>query len=358
VKKLLVLLSIILLILILFSIAFAYFIVRKPQSNKITTVLPITQKPVDLFSSSTSSTNSKLNNVLPLKTNDFEITYLPEKDKYQIIKKTVDADIKINQWLRENDLGAVITTNNSIVVNNLAQGGQITQGKNDPTELLTEFINVLFSSYVNTSSAPGNTTITPTNPSQNLSPTKKPQKTILSYSPPSTYNGLVYYPQCSGEYDDYPLPDGCTICKAGCGSTTVSMILASYVDKNYNPATVADLYGKNGYYLGCNGSGYSKLQSLFESKGLKTSDYIIANKNGYVIDDVAEDLKNYLNAGWTIFMLANFQAGDHYFWIVDIDANNNVFAFDPYYGRLTIPPFNENSYYPFPKYKVAFGVKK
>ena len=44
--------------------------------------------------------------------------------------------------------------------------------------------------------------------------------------------------------------------------------------------------------------------------------------------------------------------------ICNIDENNNVWAYDPYYGRLSATPFNENRYYPFPKYRVAFGVKK
>ena len=96
---------------------------------------------------------------------------------------------------------------------------------------------------------------------------------------------------------------------------------------------------------------------MFESLGLKTSDFIIYS-SGNIIDEVAKDIRNYIKAGWTVFTLANSVYWGHYFWIVDIDSNNNVLAYDPWYGRLTAPPLNENQYYPYPKYRVAFGVKK
>ena len=76
-------------------------------------------------------------------------------------------------------------------------------------------------------------------------------------------------------------------------------------------------------------------------------------------ETVVPDLKKYLDSGWTFFALANFCEGGcgHYFWITDIDNKDNIWAYDPAYGRYEIP-YNENSRYPFPLYRLAFGVKK
>lgn len=373
VKKIIIFVSIIGFFLIILIIVFSYLIGLKPQSQQTTstnqtnlpTLIPITQKTVDLFDKSISrkTTNKivpeKLINYLPLKNDDFEISYLPKEQKYQIIKKTVQAEAKLNQWINENQLNNIVTINNIIMIDDLPEGGKEATQQN-PSELLMDFIDTIFSPYLNTGSGSGNITITPTiiNPSEPLSSIEKPTVTISPKKPPTSYNDLLYYSQCSGEFDDYPLPGGCTICKAGCGPTTASMILASYVSQDFNPSSVVDIYKENNYVLGCEGSRYSEAKALFNDNGLKTTDYIIANYEGYIIDEVVDDLKSYIKAGWTIFTLASFKTGGHYFWIVDIDEKNNVLAFDPYYGRLTLPPFNENKYYPFPKYRVAFGVKK
>jgi hypothetical protein len=182
-----------------------------------------------------------------------------------------------------------------------------------------------------------------------------------STSPPTIYNGLVYYPQCSGPYDNYPLPSGCTICKAGCGPTTVAMILSSYYSQSYTPPkVVSDVY--RGHYVGCEGSNfYSAFQILGNTQtyGLKVSDYWSYNRET-INGKIASEFRSYIDNGWTLFTLANFGESDargHFFWIIDIDSNNNVWAFDPYYGRFQIP-FNENKYGIYPKYRYVFGVRK
>ncbi len=204
---------------------------------------------------------------------------------------------------------------------------------------------------------------------QQLSPstTHDPSnKTITPFNnvlPPQTDEQLVnksfiYYPQCSSSFDNYPLPKGCTICAAGCGPTTVAMIIASLVNKNVNPITIVNYYGQKGYYLGCAGSRASDARNVLSAYGLKITDYL--TYSAQTVDQVASDFKGYLKAGWTLFALANYCNGGcgHFFWIVDLDDNNNVWAYDPYYGRKEAPPINENRYYPFPRYRLAFGVKK
>lgn len=359
-KKKLLFLGAVLIVLLLISIVLSALLSPKKQEKKQN--IPYSTQP-SLIPTYPLTIPEVIRNSLPYKTKDFTIDYSIQQDKYVVTRKTPLADVKINQWLTENNLEDKINSKNIILINDFAEGTRLptlpssTTPTQTPGELLVEFINIFFGSYDNINSSSTNLSISPsTTPflSQTVSPTKKPKKPKKENTPVS---GFVYYPQCDGDYDDYPLPGGCTICYAGCGSTTAAMILASYIDRKYDPENVADIYGQRGYRLDCGGSNYLQAKALFESLGLKTSDFIIYS-SGNIIDEVAKDIRNYIKAGWTVFTLANSVYGGHYFWIVDIDSNNNVLAYDPWYGRLTAPPLNENQYYPYPKYRVAFGVKK
>ncbi len=76
--------------------------------------------------------------------------------------------------------------------------------------------------------------------------------------------------------------------------------------------------------------------------------------------DAVADFKTYIGSGWTIFALGRFcnNGCRHYFWITEVDDNNNVWAYDPFYGRKQVPPYNQSNRYPFPQYRLAFGVRK
>ncbi|PIY69434.1 hypothetical protein COY90_00675 [Candidatus Roizmanbacteria bacterium CG_4_10_14_0_8_um_filter_39_9] len=155
------------------------------------------------------------------------------------------------------------------------------------------------------------------------------------------------------------MAEGCNICQAGCGPTTVAMILSSYVDKKNTPPYVVDIYKDIGAAACGTGLGYAK--EVIVSGGAKTSDYILPyTDKQYLASEVASEFRSYIKNGWTIFALASYcDAGcGHYFWITDVDEKGNILAYDPYYGKNSTPPINENSRNPFPKYLAAFGVKK
>ncbi|GAB4219193.1 MAG: hypothetical protein Fur009_4120 [Candidatus Microgenomates bacterium] len=211
----------------------------------------------------------------------------------------------------------------------------------------TSFIENTFNNSINDNS---NTNSSNQNSNQNKNNSKG-----------KTINGLVYYTQYGNNYK-LPNQDGgdtvCTIHYAGCGPTTSAMIIASYVDKSITPEKVVDYFGKKGYYTGCSGTSIYDNKTVIEAYGVKTSSDVMS----FTLDDskdVVPLIKNYLKAGWTFFALANFRenGGGHFFWIVDIDDNGNILSYDPWYGRYN-QPFNENTYYPFPKYRQIFKVRK
>ena len=187
-------------------------------------------------------------------------------------------------------------------------------------------------------------------------------------------NGLIYYPQCEGPYDNYPLPQGGTLCEAGCGPTTVAMILASYVDKNISPPLVVEEYRKKGYYLGPIGSFYSHARNILKSYNLKIAPIFEDNRKrtiDQVMTEFGEIVRNYQKSGWTFFALANFCdphpckknpklkcTCGHYFWIIKIDESLNIWAYDPAYDIKLPKPINHKVRYPFPKIRVLLAVKK
>jgi len=308
-----------------------------------------------------TTVNQTIKEKLPYETSDFKIEYSVTQNKVVATKKTSQAGQKIDQWLTDNNLSSIKNKPDVFVIKDSQESDlagnpeadkylsptinpsitmMATPTANQNAQLLVDLLSILLNL--------GNVNITDSSGTNNINQ--------LTPSPPS--GALVYYPQCGGSFDNYPLSSDCNICKAGCGPTTVAMIVASYADKSVTPKTIVDLYKKKGYLLGCVGSRYTDAKSALASYGIKTTDYLTYSYA--TIDQAAADFKNYIKNGWTIFALANYCDGDcgHFFWITDVSANNDTWAYDPYYGRLQKPPYNEKSRYPFPKYRVAFGVKR
>lgn len=183
-----------------------------------------------------------------------------------------------------------------------------------------------------------------------------------SPSPTSPITGLskpyslVYYPQCKGPYDTVLLPGGCDLCHAGCGPTSVAMILSSYVDTKYTPPAVVELYKEDNLTAGCQGSTIVDGQTILTQNGIKTTDILYYGDSS--TQEAVQDMKNYLDNGWTMLTLVKYDPKwGHYYWVIDIDQNNNVWAYDPGDGTRPIP-MNESSTIPNPKYYLAVGVKK
>lgn len=311
----------------------------------------------DLTSSTDSTdltglTSLNLSSVAPVETEDFKLQYSFQLNKIVVEKKTPQAEEQFINWASQNQLTRLIENPGSTLIVDL--------GKNpDDINPLLEFLNIFMNFGQGVGSSTQNLPTGQATPSliSNPQPNLTPIPNVSPHLTPSiSPGGKVYFAQCNS-YGNLSLPSGCDLCYAGCGPTAVAMIAASYLGSNYNPKTIVDIYKSKGYLLGCAGSRYSDAKQVLQSLGLKTTDYLVFDSEKS--DTVVPELKNYLNAGWTFFALANFRVagGGHFFWITDIDDQGNIFAYDPYYGRYQIP-YNENSRYPYPLYRVAFGVKK
>lgn len=319
---------------------------------------------VDLADQKAFTQMNELKNKLPLETNDFILKYAPNLDKLVVTRKTPTADQAFSTFAKGKNYPLLIDNpKTTIVSDKTMEEVQTPYATKSPEQqlgtIITLFNLLLQPPVINTPAPTLIPTVIPTLlPS--ITPSSIQPSTNPSSSGSSNQNGYVYYSQCQGSYDDYPLAPGCNVCQAGCGPVTVSMILSSYVDQKYTPPEVVEIYKDNGW-AAC-GTGLSYAKSVLTSRGVKTSDYIVPFSGyEYSIEEVRDDFKSYLDNGWTIFVLAWFrpgQGGGHYFWVTGIDENGNVLAYDPYYGAGQSAPINENVRYPLPKYAAAFAVKK
>jgi len=210
----------------------------------------------------------------------------------------------------------------------------------DPLKTFVSAINLLFS-------------FSTTNPTSTEPQTQSGEQNTVSSSTPID---KVYYPQCNGPYDNDPMPNGCNICAAGCGPASVAMILSSYVDTKYDPPTVANLYGQSGFEAGCKGTTIVDAQQILNQNGIKTTDINYYGDSSF--DETVQDFKQYLNNGWTLLTLVKYGPNwGHFYWVVSVDENNNIWAYDPGDAKRPVP-LNENTVEPTAKYYLAIGVKK
>lgn len=172
---------------------------------------------------------------------------------------------------------------------------------------------------------------------------------------------LVYYAQRDPKYASIKMDNAfcssgnpATIGNAGCGPTTVAMIVASYVNKNINPVDIVRYYDENGW-LAC-GTSVDAARKTLEHFGLKlTPDNSILS---------ISQMKKMIDNGWTLMALATitYQGSSginqmsHYFWIVDVDDKNNVLVYDPWWSYQKPLPTNNNQHIKV-EYRQVFGIK-
>lgn len=313
-------------------------------------------------------TSQELQKKLPVIASDFTLDYSSRMQKYVVTVPSDEATSSYNDWLDQNPAyDTELQSQNVIVAKqsiqelhealDVANNNKLSpeqQAKKDVTTLTT-IVNSLLSlpqTILETVPSP----IVSTEPPK-LSPTPK-KRTNISPQPSSDY---AYYSQCSGPYDANPLPNGCTVCEAGCGPMSVAMILSSYIDKSLTPPKTIDNMSKAGVRMGCYGSYISEIYSYLKNRGdLKVSDFIIPSEKALTAEEVSKDFLGYTKSGWTIFVLANFKTdgGGHYFWVTSVNEDGDILAYDPYYGKQQTPPISENRYSPAPYYRYAFAIKK
>lgn len=149
--------------------------------------------------------------------------------------------------------------------------------------------------------------------------------------PPLAESGtLVYQSQTDEDWADILLPESSSndIAKAGCGPTTVSMLLATFVDPTYTPDRVIEEFFPNI----SSGSDYSLVRSTLEENGFQVlkgpgsswsmHDYFEENEDGIIY----VGLKFYVNGQWTT----------HHTLATGTNADGEIIMHDPFFGQGAI----------------------
>lgn len=339
------------------------------QGKQTSGIVPQTGKS---YSTSVKQlTSDELQKKLPIIAPDFTLDYSNRMQKYVVTIPDDEATSSYNDWIEQNpSYSSELQSQNVIIAKQSVQelhDALDTGSKNklSPEQEARKDVNALTTIFNSVLSIPQLILNSTSNENQLPSPSSipaiSPTPKLQSKKTPIPSSNYTYYSQCSGPYDANPLPQGCTVCEAGCGPTSVAMILSSYIDKSLTPPKTIDLMSKSGVRIGCFGSYISEIHSYLSKRGdLKVSDFIIPSENGLTAREVVKDLQGYTKSGWTVFVLANFKTdgGGHYFWVTDVNENGDILAYDPYYGKQQTPPINENRYTPAPYYRYAFAVKK
>ncbi|MEK7079612.1 MAG: hypothetical protein AAB929_06075, partial [Patescibacteria group bacterium] len=264
----------------------------------------------------------ELKKKLPIETADFILKYAPNLDKLVVTRKTPSADQAFSSFAKGKSYPLLVDNPKTTIISDKTmeevQTPYATKSPEQQLGTIVTLFNLLLQPPVINTPPPPSPTLIPTIIIQSSSSSQSYQSSSSQFSTgSSSQNGYVYYSQCQGQYDSYPLATGCNVCQAGCGPVTVSMILSSYIDQKYTPPEVVEIYKANGW-AAC-GTGLSYAKSVLTSRGVKTSDYIVPYSGyEYSIEEVRDDFKSYLDNGWTIFVLAWFkpnQGYGHYFWI-------------------------------------------
>lgn len=243
------------------------------------------------------------------------------------------------------------------------------------TSIIKEFFSIFFgpgsgnsqnnSSNTNNSNSSNNSNNRNSSTQNVTDPNALSPEQLASYPTPQTVNGFKIYRQCN--YRNISTIKGCTnsgtLCSMGCGITSAAMILSTILKQNIDPVTLLKKYKDMKAYIGCDGTNADDAKKVIQGYGLQTSGYLFnyGHSNAATIGQVAPDIREKVKNGWYVFALTDFckDGCSHYFVITDIDANNVVTSYDPYYEtpENSKLPINYTNRYPFPKYRTAFAVK-
>jgi hypothetical protein len=204
-----------------------------------------------------------------------------------------------------------------------------------------------------------------------------PTPTGTNSSGGQTSGKLQYYAQTDSQWATSKYPKGVcedadgrfravSISSAGCGPTTMSMVLATYGDKNgiktgYTPPeTIAKLYPNE--LQSCLGTSLSTHKALLQQNGFETLDLFDIRPNTMTLAEAAKKFKPYLKSGWQIWGNANYYLNGswpgHFFWVVDVDDSGRIWIMDPWKGDKVKGIIDQFTISPNPKYKAAFAFRK
>lgn len=161
-------------------------------------------------------------------------------------------------------------------------------------------------------------------------------------------NDFKYYSQINEPYGSTTFchrTDGGTIKQAGCGITSMAMVLANLTDQNVDPFTTNE-EAFNGGYCG-NGTGTSHMYFLEAAEKYNIKYTYGIKSDSTDISKASKDIINTIKKGGLVIINVNGSwlngNSGHYIVVKGIDENNNLIIADPYATSLDKPVRNNVS---------------
>ena len=137
-----------------------------------------------------------------------------------------------------------------------------------------------------------------------------------------------------------------TIAKSGCGITTMSMIVSTFLGKNIEPTEIGEVAYKTGSFTGDGmGTHIDKIPDTLREFGLKATP--VAND-----ESGRQQVKDALRSNDSLVIVnvgpGNFTKSGHYMLLADMNVSDNVYVLDPNCNPERHPERgNTNRYYNF-----------
>lgn len=188
---------------------------------------------------------------------------------------------------------------------------------------------------------------TPIPPQEAAAPTETPAQTLRYFNQCDSAYQSTAFGTCLKDEETLPF-----LCAAGCVPTSVAQVVATYANASYTPDQAAQyLIGRQ--LLSCDGSSSEGQIEILDQYSGQIEHGPKTTLGGNLASD-AQALKPFFDQGWTA--LARVEYGrtqnanlrGHYIWLTSIDANNDIWAYDPYFinpeimGGNAQPPLNLN----------------
>ena len=115
---------------------------------------------------------------------------------------------------------------------------------------------------------------------------------------------------------------GTTIASAGCGPTSMAMVLTYLLGETHDPVEIANWSLERGYHIKDNGTAWSFFPACAKAYGVECTQLSVTREN----------IINYLKAGKTIIMNVgpgHFTSGGHYIVLRGLTEDGKVIVADP-----------------------------
>ena len=145
----------------------------------------------------------------------------------------------------------------------------------------------------------------------------------VTYVNGSFKNKIAYYNQ--NEYKSYPYGNYGTIASHGCGTTSMAIVISSFLGREVSPVETTNWACSNGYCTS-SGSSHSVIPGLAAQYGLNSTNEISSSSN---LQPVVDALASGNSLVVVLAKSGEFTNSGHFLVLTGVDASGNISVADP-----------------------------